>query len=267
MAFERVEENLRHSFRVLAMDRPGSDVREIAGVSIAASGTSFQMFNAAFLSCPVGSPEELDRRIAMARVHFRARGLTWSFWACEDLLPPKLRNRSARLFERGGLRGALQLPGMAADRLLPPKRPLPELEIRRVADEPTRLAFCDIGCVCFHVPLQWFREIFLWKRLWEGDLVGYVAYFEGEPVATAATVLAGGAVGVYNVATLPAHRRRGHGEAVMRYALERARESSGCERSVLQATEHGLPLYLSMGYKTVTTVSVYASVCNYFVSA
>jgi hypothetical protein len=259
MAFVRVEENLRHSFRVLAMDRPGSDVREIAGVSIAASGTSFQMFNAAFLSCPVGSPDDLDRRIAMAKVHFRARGLGWSFWACEDLLPPKLRNR-ARLFERGGLRGTLQLPGMAADRLLPPRRPLPDLEIRRVADEPTRLAFCDIGCICFHVPLQWFREIFLWKQLWDGDLTGYVAYSGGEPVATAATVLAGGAIGVYNVATLPAHRRRGHGEAVMRYALERAREATGCERSVLQATEHGLPLYLSMGYKTVTTVSVYASV-------
>src|SRR5580704_2135739 len=259
MDFDHVEENLRYSFRALAMGRPGADVREIGGISIAASGTSFQMFNAAFFSCPVGSPEDLDRRIAMARVHFRARGLTWSFWACEELLPPKLRNRSARFFERGGLRGALQLPGMAADRLLPPKRPLPDLEIRRVADEPTRLAFCDIGCTCFHVPLHWFREIFLWKQLWDGDLVGYVAYADGEPVATAATVMAGGAIGVYNVATLPAHRRRGHGEAIMRYALDRAREASGCERSVLQATEYGLPLYLSMGYKTVTTVRVYAS--------
>src|SRR5260370_807580 len=91
-----------------------------------------------------------------------------------------------------------------------------------------------------------------------GDCVGYVGSLDGEPVATAAPVTAAGVVGVYNVATLPQHRRRGLGEAVMRYALERAREESGCERTILQATEHGLPLYLSMGYRTVTSVEVYA---------
>ncbi len=108
------------------------------------------------------------------------------------------------------------------------------------------------------MPLSWFREIFLQSRLWDGDFVGYVGYLDGEPVATVATVTAAGVVGVYNVATLPQHRRRGHGEAVMRYALERARQESGCERTILQATEYGFPLYLSMGYRTVTSVEVYA---------
>jgi ribosomal protein S18 acetylase RimI-like enzyme len=257
--FQNVEQNLRESFRALAWDRPAGDIREISGVSIASAGTSFQMFNAAFLSCPVGSPEDLERRIATARVHFRARGLTWSFWVCEDLLPLKARKRMERLFESAGLRLTVQLPGMLAERLLPPRRALPEIEIRRVADEPTRQAFCDIGCTCFHVPLNWFREIFLRRQLWDGDFVGYVGYSNGEPVATAATVTAAGVVGVYNVATLPAHRRRGHGEAVIRYAVEQARQQSGCERTILQATQYGLALYLSMGYKTVTTVRVYAS--------
>jgi ribosomal protein S18 acetylase RimI-like enzyme len=257
--FQKVEQNLRESFRALASDRPAGDIREISGVSIASAGTSFQMFNAAFLSCPVGSPEDLERRIATAKVHFRARGLTWSFWVCDDLLPPKARKRMERLFESAGLRLTVQLPGMLAERLLPPRRELPEIEIRRVTDEPTRQAFCDIGCTCFHVPLNWFREIFLRRQLWDGDFVGYVGYANGEPVATAATVTAADAVGVYNVATLPAHRRRGHGEAVVRHALEQARQQSGCERTILQATQHGLALHLSMGYKTVTTVRVYAS--------
>jgi ribosomal protein S18 acetylase RimI-like enzyme len=257
--FQNVEQNLRYSFRALAVDRPEGDVREIGGVSIASAGTSFQMFNAAFLSCPVGSAEELEQRIATARVHFRARGLTWSFWVCEDLLPAKVRKRQERMFEGAGLHLTVQLPGMLAERLLPPRRALPEIEIRRVADESTRVAFCDIGCICFHVPLNWFREIFLRRQLWDGDFVGYVGYWNGEPVATAATVVAAGAVGVYNVATLPAHRRRGHGEAVVRYAIEQARQQSGCERTILQATQYGLALYLSMGYKTVTTVRVYAS--------
>ncbi|MEO7649899.1 MAG: GNAT family N-acetyltransferase, partial [Bryobacteraceae bacterium] len=72
-------------------------------------------------------------------------------------------------------------------------------------------------------------------------------------------VTAGGAIGVYNVATIPAYRRRGFGEAVMRHAIEAARSESGEERTILQATEHGLSLYLSMGYKVVTNVAVYAS--------
>jgi GNAT superfamily N-acetyltransferase len=256
---DNVEKNLRYSFRALAADRPSGDIREIAGVSIASAGTSFQMFNAAFLADPVADAADLERRVVTARVHFEARGLEWSFWMCEGLLRSKLRRQAAHILERNGLRLAVQLPGMCADRLEPPRRPLPELEIRRVADEPTRLAFCDIGCTCFHVPLNWFREIFLCRRLWENGFVGWVGYLDGEPVATAATVTAEGAVGIYNVATLPQHRRRGHGEALVRHALEHARRESGCERTILQATDYGLQLYLSMGYRTVTTVSVFAS--------
>jgi GNAT superfamily N-acetyltransferase len=255
--FQCVEENLRYSFQALASDRPSGEVRDVAGVSIASAGTAFQMFNAAFLSAPVANAEDLERRTVTARVHFQARGLPWSFWVCQGLLPPKVKRRS--IFERNGLRLAVELPGMSADRLLPPRRQLPLLEVRRVGDENTRLAFCDIGCACFHVPLNWFREIFLRRKLWENGFVGYVAFLNGEPVATAATVTAAGAVGVYNVATLPAHRRHGYGEAVVRCALERARQETGCERTILQATDHGLQLYLSMGYRTVTTVDVYAS--------
>src|SRR2546422_790324 len=118
------------------------------------------MFNAAFLSSPVSGPEDLNRRIAAARVHFRARDLGWSFWLCTDLLPSKLQRRAERILERAGLRLAVRLPGMSAERLLPPRRALPKTEIPRVCDESTRLAFCDIGCTCFPVPLRSLREIF-----------------------------------------------------------------------------------------------------------
>jgi GNAT superfamily N-acetyltransferase len=257
--FQNVEENLRLSFRALAVDRPRGEVREIGGISIASAGTSFQMFNAAFLNSPVADASDLERRIATARVQFEARALEWSFWMCEGLLPPRLRRQADRIFSRNGLRQAVQLPGMCADRLLPPRRPLPALDIRRVKDEATRVAFCDIGCTCFHVPLNWFREIFLRRPLWENGFVGWVGYLDAEPVVTAATVTAAGVIGVYNVATLPQYRRRGHGEAVVRYALDQASRECGFERTILQATDYGLELYLSMGYRTVTTVKVYAS--------
>ena len=236
------------------------DVREVGGVTIASSGAAFQMFNAAFLSSPVDAAAgDLERRILTAKVHFDARALGWSFWICEDLLAAGIRKRAEQVFTRYDLHLAVQLPGMAAARLLPPRRKLPSIEIRRVEDEATRTAFCDIGCTCFHVPVRWFREIFFTEHVWRGGFVGYVGYTDGEPVATAATVTAAGAIGVYNVATVPAHRRRGFGEAVMRHAIDAAHRESGEERTILQATEHGLHLYLSMGYKVVTNVAVYAS--------
>jgi ribosomal protein S18 acetylase RimI-like enzyme len=119
-------------------------------------------------------------------------------------------------------------------------------------------AFCEISAQCFHVPLTWFREVFDSPAVWD-QFAAYVGYADGRPVATAATVLGAGAVGVYNVATLPEARRRGYGEAVMRHALADARRLHGLQRSVLQSTPAGHRIYERMGYRTVTSVSVWAS--------
>ena len=257
--FRTVEENLRESFRVLASSRPTGDVREAPGVTIASAGVTFQMFNAAFLSGPVEGERELDRRIVTAQVHFGARDLGWSYWVCEDWLDKKARRRVSDTFKKRGLYLATVLPGMLAEKLASPVRQLPALEVIAVADHATWTHFCQIGALCFNVPLVWFQEVFDDPKVWKNGFAGYVGYFNGEPVSTAATVVAGGAVGVYNVATIPDRQRRGCGEAVMRYALRHAREQHGIERTVLQSTSQGLRLYQRMGYSVVTNVAVYTS--------
>ena len=148
---------------------------------------------------------------------------------------------------------------MAAERLRAPCRALPRLEMRQVGDAQSEKAFCDIGAICFNVPSAWFREIFEDPKVWKSGFVGYVGYLNGEPVSTAATVIAAGVVGVYNVATAPLYQRRGYGEALMRHALDQAREQSGIERTVLQSTPQGLNLYRRMGYSVVTNLQVYNS--------
>jgi len=257
--FQTVEENLRQSFRALASSRDSGEVRETAGVTIASSGVTFQMFNAAFLSSPVVGEHDLDSRIAAAKVHFAARGLSWSYWVCEGWLDRAARRRAREAFRKHGLYMATELPGMLAERLRSPTRDLPRLDVRVVGDDATWRAFCDIGALCFNVPLGWFQEVFEDPRVWKNGFTGYVAYDDGQPVSTAATVIAGGAVGVYNVATIPSRQRCGFGETVMRHALDCARERHGIERTVLQSTPQGLHLYERMGYSTVTTVAVYTS--------
>jgi GNAT superfamily N-acetyltransferase len=147
---------------------------------------------------------------------------------------------------------------MVAERILPPVKPLPHLEIRRVGDLGTRDAFCAIGSVCFHVPLPWFREVFDNDSVWD-RFIGWVGYMDGEPVSTAATVIGGGAIGVYNVATMPEHQKRGYGETVMRHAVADAQRRHGIAQTILQSTPAGHRLYQRMGFRTVTNIAVYAS--------
>ncbi len=243
---------------MLANGREQGDVRELRGVSIASAGVTFQMFNAAFLSAPVPSDAELEQRILLASLYFQKRGLEWAYWICEDWFDARVRARSRRIFGKHGLRHSVDLPGMVAERVLPPQRPLPRLDVRRVCDPISQEAFCAVGSVCFNVPLSWFREVFESRRVWD-RFAGYVAYVEGEPVSTAAIVIDKNAAGVYNVATIPGHQRRGYGEMVMRFALEAAQREHGIERTVLQSTKAGYALYLRMGYRPVTTVAVYST--------
>jgi ribosomal protein S18 acetylase RimI-like enzyme len=256
--FRSVASNLRDSFRVLAARASRGEVRELPGVSIASSGVAFQMFNAAFLSAPVGSDVELDHCVQLAEVHFDARGQEWAYWICNGWLDHRVRRRAQQIFSRHNLRLSVELPGMICENLLAPLRPPPRLDIRRVANEPTRDAFCELGSACFNVPLPWFREVFQASGVW-GEFVAYVGYADGEPVCTAATVTGSGVVGVYNVGTLPSHRRHGYGEAMVRHALAVARSEHGLTRSILQSTQSGIRLYEQLGFRAVTSVSVYAS--------
>ncbi len=258
MNFEIVAENLRESFRVIAASRAAGENRELRGVSIASAGATFQMFNSAFLSEPVLTDAELTQRILLANAHFNTRGQEWAYWVVEDWLSGHTRKRCRQLLENLGMRHSVNLPGMVAERVAPPVYPLPAMEIRRVCRGPVRDAFCAIGSLCFNVPITWFTEVFDGDSVWE-RFESYVGYVDEEPVTTAAIVMGGGAMGVYNVATVPGHRRRGYGEAVMRYALADAESRHGVGRVLLQSTPAGYKLYQRMGFRTVTNVGVYSS--------
>jgi len=258
VTFETVATNLRESFRVIAASRAAGEVRELPGVSIASAGVAFQMFNAAFLSGPVESEADLTRKVMLPAFHFQTRHQEWAYWVCEGWVAPKAQRKIRAVLERQGLRHSVDLPGMVAERVLPPVKPLPAVEVERVSNGRGREDFCAIGSVCFHVPIAWFCEVFDDARVWE-HFRAYVGYVGGVPVSTTAVVLGGNALGVYNVATLPEHQRSGYGEATMRAALVDARTAFGLERVILQSTVAGYRLYERMGFRTVTRVAVYAT--------
>jgi GNAT superfamily N-acetyltransferase len=259
MSFRDVADNLRESFRVLADGRTGAEVLELPGISIASLGVSFQMFNAAFVSAPVETQAELEARLRTARSYFDSRGLPWALWVCEDWLAVGLRRKLSRTCEAFGLRLSSEMPGMATDRIEPPKRKLPELEVRRVEAEASLNDFRAIGSHCFHVPMVWFSEVFDEEMAVRQTFVCWVGYRDGMPIASAASVVCGGALGIYNVATSPEFRNCGYAEAITRYAIDAGLRVAPARRFVLQSTAAGQRIYERMGFRPVTRVLVYNS--------
>jgi GNAT superfamily N-acetyltransferase len=258
--FGAVGENLRHTLRAFGRATGAGEVREYPGLTLASSGVGVPLFNAA-LVVPPGPVDggELERRTQSAAVFYAARGLQWSLWIDEHLLEERLRRQAEDLLAKRGLRPVAHCPGMVAERLSRPRRPLPAVEFRPVLGAVERLAFCHIMVATFEMPFESARRFYQPDELWASGFTGYVGYVGGNAVATAATMVAAEVVGVYAVATLPAWRRRGFGEAVTRHALAEARRVSGIERSVLQSTQSGLSLYRQMGYRQVTIFDVYKS--------
>lgn len=261
--FEALEANLRQSFRILAEARPRADIAELDGVSIASLGAAFQMFNAAFLNRHVPTREDLEARLTLARGHFTARSLPWAFWIGEDWLGRPARRALVGACENFGVRVAAEMPGMVADSLSEPKRlPLAgRLNIQR-ADAPRAMDdFRAIGSVCFHVPPAWFREVFD-DTIPSREFTCWVGYRDARPVATAATVVSDGVIGLYNVATMPEDRGRGYAEAITRRAVAEASRQSGLGRVILQSTAQGQRLYKRLGFREVSRVVVFNSVAH-----
>jgi ribosomal protein S18 acetylase RimI-like enzyme len=83
-----------------------------------------------------------------------------------------------------------------------------------------------------------------------GPWVRFVGDIEGQPVASSGLLLHSGVAGLFNVATLPAFRRRGYGTAMTNAALEHAR-GLGYRVAVLGTSELGRGIYERMGFRDV----------------
>ena len=85
----------------------------------------------------------------------------------------------------------------------------------------------------------------------------FVAFLDGEPVATSRLSMAGGVAGLYTMVTLPHARRRGIGLAMAHRALLAGRDA-GMRIAVLQATDMGFPIYVRLGFEELFTYEMLA---------
>jgi ribosomal protein S18 acetylase RimI-like enzyme len=246
----------RKAWSHFASHSPTGEVVDTPEVYIASANTPWVVLNASFLPKPVETEAELERSVAAAVRHFASHTTGWMYIACDAWLTPELHAKAPALFAAYGLRRTLVSMGMVAERIPPPTRLLASIDIRQATSDETLRHIADINALAYSAPLEAARASVM-PAMFQGDCRGYVGYVQGKAVSVAALLRVDGVAYVAYVATRAEYRRLGYSEAVMRHALEEARQHWGLERTVLHATEEGRFLYLRMGYEDVATFGYY----------
>jgi ribosomal protein S18 acetylase RimI-like enzyme len=214
-----------------AWRRPGRN-----GTRLVSLGAPLATFNGVFGI--EGEPRPADLQEYVTQAGHRP-------WSVFSRLQPSASLRTAAA--AAGLVAARSSPAMVrATGLLPEET----AKVVRVAGAAGRERYIDALAAGFGAPKELFDELMTEPLMKAPGVTSYLIEVDGEPVATGSGVVAEGLVGIYNIATLPEHRRRGYGrlatEAVMRDGF-----AAGVEGAYLMASDMGEHLYLSMGFETV----------------
>ena len=118
-----------------------------------------------------------------------------------------------------------------------------------VIDEDDVDAANDVLAASFGAPRELFEDISAAFAALD-EATCYVGRVEGEIVATALGITVDGVTGVFNVATSPEHRGRGHGATLTARAVEDG-FAGGAELAFLQSSALGHGVYRRLGFRDV----------------
>ncbi|HYH91818.1 MAG TPA: GNAT family N-acetyltransferase [Candidatus Saccharimonadales bacterium] len=197
----------------------------------------------------------IDRMVA----DLAGRGAPFMWWVTPSSRPVDL---AARLESRGFVADE-PWPGMTLeiDAMKQPP-PVPGLAIRRVTKDAELGTYVRIFAPILS-PSPAFTALLAEasRRIGyeeEAAEVHFVGLLEGEPVSTASLITAGGAAGIYNVATIETARGRGIGAAMTAAAVEAGRRR-GMTTAALQASTMGRSVYESLGFRHACDLVPYRS--------
>ncbi len=102
----------------------------------------------------------------------------------------------------------------------------------------------------FEAPEEYFLQLMTPETLNLPGARCYVGEVDGESVTTGYAITLGDAVGIFNIATPPVHRRHGYGASVTAHAVREGLRS-GARWAWLQSSPAGYPVYQRLGFRTV----------------
>lgn len=123
------------------------------------------------------------------------------------------------------------------------------LSIREIAPDEAPL-HVGIAAPAFEVSQELFAQLMTPHVLAAPGVRTYVGESAGEPVATGLGITLGPHVGIFNIATLADHRRRGYGAAITARAVADGL-AAGASWSWLQSSPAGYGVYEGLGFRTM----------------
>lgn len=217
------------------------EVVENHDLYITCCGAPSAAFNTAFLKGPI---RDLDSCIRRARQYFGDKKLPYRITVRDGLVED-----CADGLRAAGYREVERMPGMLMRPIRDGSEPHPQLRIRRVETLEDLAHFQGTAFAGFGLPAAVGSQ-FLTEQLWaRPNLRFYLGTVGGEPACTSALVTTESVAGIYWVATLPAFRGNGLGEAVTWEAVKEGIDA-GCDVASLQASAMGRPVYQRMGFET-----------------
>lgn len=247
-----VEDNLFDLFRAIAQV-PNGEIVEGARMSYHYTPFPAPMFNAVWNTSLAAG--EVDASIEEMIGWYKQRGAPLASWWFSNATAPATRERLlAHGFELD-----YAAPAMAIDLdAIPTPYPMPDgLTVVEARDAQTLAQWTAVLHGAYkdkHMPLAS-------AQVWERATLAaenppwrvYLAYYNGQPVATNLILNGGGVAGLFCIGTIPEVRGRGFGTAVTLAPLLDARDA-GYRYGVLFASEMGLPAYLKMGWRQIDNV-------------
>lgn len=225
---------------------PQADIRQGPDVSWCVTDIPLLPCNIVFKSRL--KPEHIDNTIESVIEKARTRNVSLRWWISRDTEPADLGDHlTAHGFATSGPTPlmAIDLLSMKRDATVPSN-----LSITEVRDKTDFETWCHLAAQGFGIsPLRepamskWFT-IALESGL---PMRFYLAFQDGEPVATSQLFPAEGVAGIYYVTTIPKARNQGIGYAVTLEPLKAAL-ALGYRVGTLQASKMGEPVYRKMGF-------------------
>ena len=243
------QENVVATFVLAGRCMAGGRVEELDGATVVTTGLPLLLFNQVL----VVDGAAADRTAAAIRDGvglFRAIGkrfvVTLRGGIDDAYLPVAGELGLEPLPESPWMPGMAMHPLAAADDLTLPAGH----EIRAVVDTAGLADHADALAAGFGMPHAWATAFATEPMLRRPEVTFYVGYQNGVAVTSGLGVRVGRTIGVYNIATVEAARRRGLGAAMtMRVVADGA--AAGCDVAILQASDMGQSVYERLGFRTV----------------